>query len=62
MPINDLTRDEIVSMYQMLVKTTEALKLLRKGKMRPKDELLGDIIGECVTLLEAMKPKLQRKG
>jgi len=49
-------------MYQMLVKATEALKLLRKGKMRPKDELLGDIIGECVTLLEANKPNLQRKG
>jgi hypothetical protein len=55
----ELTRGEIVSMYQMLVKATEALRLLRKGKMRPKDKLLEDIIGECVTLLEAIKPKLQ---
>jgi hypothetical protein len=59
MPMSEITKDEIVSMYRMLVKATEALRLLRKGKMRPKDELLGDIIGECVTLLEAMKPKLQ---
>jgi hypothetical protein len=57
--MRELTKDEIVSIYQMLVKATEALKLLRKGKMRPKDELLGNIIGECVALLEAMKPKLQ---
>ena len=57
--MSELTKDEIVSIYQMLVKATEALKLLRKGKMRPKDELLGNIIGECVALLEAMKPKLQ---
>ena len=60
--MSELTKEEIVSMYQMLVKATEALKLLRKGKMRTKDELLGDIIGECVTLLEANKPNLQRKG
>ena len=57
--MSELTKEEIVSMYQMLVKATEALKLLRKGKMRPKDELLGNIIEECVTLLEAMKLKLQ---
>ena len=57
--MRELTKDEIVSIYQMLVKATEALKLLRKGKMRPKDKLLGNIIGECVALLEAMKPKLQ---
>jgi hypothetical protein len=62
MSMSQITKDEIVSIYQMLVKATEALKLLRKGKMRPKDELLGDIIGECITQLEAMKPKLQRKG
>jgi hypothetical protein len=57
--MSELTKDEIVPTYQMLVKATAALKLLRKAKMRPKDKLLGDIIGECVTLLHTAKPKLQ---
>jgi hypothetical protein len=57
--MSELTKDEIVSLYLMLQEATEALKLVRKGKMLPKDELLGDIIGHCVTRLEAIKPKLQ---
>jgi hypothetical protein len=60
--MSELTKDEIVSMYQMLVKATEALKLLRKGEMHRKDQLLRDIIVECVALLETMKPKLQGKS
>ena len=56
-----LTEEDIKKLIATLVEATEALKLLKKGKMRPKDELLDDTIGDCVGVLKTVKEKLKSR-
>jgi hypothetical protein len=55
-----LTEDDIRKLIVTLDAATKTLKLLRKGKISPKDESLDDMIGEYVEVSKAAKQKLQK--